>query len=98
MKLFLLMMTALPAFTPGDVNGDSVVSVADIRDLVSHMQGYDISGFVEQAADVNGDNKVDMTDILTLSHFLNHPDTPLPLGENHTITLDGEGDPNGEDM
>lgn len=46
----------------GDVNGDSVVDVADISAIISKMAGTAGSGSAD-AADVNGDNTVDVADI-----------------------------------
>ena len=48
--------------TPGDVNGDGSVDVADIASVISVMAGdgnYD-------AADVNGDGSVDVADIASI--------------------------------
>ena len=45
----------------GDVNGDSVVDVADISSIISYMAGD--STIPEESADVNGDGSVDVADI-----------------------------------
>ena len=49
----------------GDVNGDTVVDVADIATIISVMSGQ--SGHItEKNADVNGDGTVDVADIATI--------------------------------
>ena len=48
----------------GDVNGDSVVDVADISSIISYMAGD--STIPEESADVNGDGSVDVADIASV--------------------------------
>ena len=47
----------------GDVNGDTVVDVADIASIISVMAGSEGSGLPPAAADVNGDGTVDVADV-----------------------------------
>ena len=52
--------------TPGDVNNDAEVTVADVNDVALYIIGQDPIGFVYDAADVNGDEEVDIADIILL--------------------------------
>lgn len=52
-----------PAFTPGDVNDDTLVDIADVSALVSIMLG---NAEATDAADVDGDTKVNFADLLKL--------------------------------
>ena len=51
--------------TPGDVNGDGAVNVADISSVISVMAGEE-SEEVTKAADVNGDGAVNVADIASI--------------------------------
>ncbi|MBP5339482.1 MAG: hypothetical protein J6Z14_09340 [Prevotella sp.] len=50
---------------PGDVDGDSVVDVADIANILSFMSGTAVNITLERA-DVNNDGKADVADIATV--------------------------------
>lgn len=47
----------------GDANGDGVVNVADVVELVNYIKGNPSEKFKETLADVNGDGNIDKTDI-----------------------------------
>lgn len=51
--------------TPGDVNGDGAVNVADISAVISVMAGTESEEIVK-AADVNGDGAVNVADIASI--------------------------------
>ena len=52
--------------TPGDVNNDAEVTVADVNDVALYIIGQDPVGFVYDAADVNDDEEVDIADVILL--------------------------------
>ena len=61
-KEFTNIVEMEPEFTPGDVNGDSRVSVADITTVVDAI----LNESSDAAYDVNGDSRVSVTDITTI--------------------------------
>lgn len=50
-------------FIKGDANGDGVVNVADVVELVNYINGNPSEKFKETLADVNNDGNIDKTDI-----------------------------------
>ena len=57
-----------PQFTPGDVNDDGAVNIADVTSLIDYLLG---SGAVnELAADVNSDNAINIADVTSLIDML----------------------------
>ena len=50
----------------GDVNGDSLISVTDVMEMVSYVLGTVNSGFVVENADINGDGQISVTDVMAL--------------------------------
>ncbi len=54
-----LSPTTMPAFIPGDVNGDGVVNLEDVAPFVDLL----MTGNFLPAADVNGDGIVDLLDV-----------------------------------
>jgi len=67
------------AFTNGDVNGDGIVDLIDVRLCAQIAQGY-ITGTPQQltAADVDSDGDVDMDDVTILSEYILGVRTTLP--------------------
>ena len=53
----------------GDVNGDGSVDIADVTDLIDHVLGKDVEGFILSVADVNFDGNVDIVDVTDLIDF-----------------------------
>ena len=54
-------------FIMGDVNGDGVVGIADVTDLIDYILGGDPQPFIIEAADVTNDGLIgiaDVTDII----------------------------------
>ena len=47
---------------PGDVNGDSEVSIADVNAVLAMI----LSGSIESPGDVNGDGEVNVADVNSL--------------------------------
>ena len=56
--------------TPGDVNGDGRLSIADVTALITYLLGGTPAVFVEEAADVNGDTRVTIGDVTALTNIL----------------------------
>ena len=48
--------------TPGDVNSDGIINMADVLSILSYILGENPDGFDVNAADLNGDGKVTITD------------------------------------
>lgn len=65
-KDITLVMT-VPSFTPGDVNADTFIDVADITATASYIVGRTPANFIEAAADVNNDTYVDVADITLIA-------------------------------
>ena len=55
--------TFSPAPALGDVNGDGIVSIADVLLLVSHILGQDSDLFIAANSDMNGDNIFSVADV-----------------------------------
>ena len=57
---------------PGDANGDNIVNVTDIVEMVNAIMEKPSERFIAEAADVNGDGEVNVTDIvLVVSIIMN---------------------------
>ena len=54
----------------GDVNGDGVVDMNDVNNIVQYLLGNTSDGFDEKAADVNGDGEIGMPDIMFIVNSL----------------------------
>ena len=54
----------------GDVNGDGVVTIADVTMLVNIILGKTTSGFDTRVADVNGDGVVTIADVTALVNII----------------------------
>ncbi|MCR4613466.1 MAG: carbohydrate-binding domain-containing protein [Bacteroidaceae bacterium] len=57
-------------FTPGDVNMDGLVDVADITALAYHIFGTTPTNFDYDAADANNDGDIDVADITAISYMI----------------------------
>jgi len=58
------------AFIPGDANGDGLVNVTDIVEIVNYILGHPSAKFNKVAADVNGDGVVNVTDIVSVVNII----------------------------
>jgi len=56
--------------TPGDVNGDGEVSVADVNSLISAILGGRIPDEAAQYYDINGDGEIGVADVNLLIHMI----------------------------
>ena len=54
----------------GDVNGDGVINVTDITELVAYILGNPSSSFILDNADVSGEGNVDITDVTALVNII----------------------------
>ena len=56
------------AYTPGDVNGDGEVNVADLVAVSNHMAGDETVS--KEKADVNSDGEVNVADLVAISNIM----------------------------
>ena len=56
----------LAKYTPGDVNDDGRINVADIVAIRRLNAGLDDGKFIKEAADVNGDGRTNVADIVAI--------------------------------
>ncbi|MCH5178349.1 MAG: dockerin type I repeat-containing protein [Prevotellaceae bacterium] len=54
----------------GDVNGDGVVSVADVNALYSYIIDGENSGYTAEVVDVNGDGSVTTADVVAIYEII----------------------------
>ncbi|MBQ8714736.1 MAG: leucine-rich repeat protein [Prevotella sp.] len=65
---------------PGDANGDGMVNVTDIVEIVNAILGHPSAKFDPVAADVNSDGEVNVTDIVSVVNIiLSNPATAREL-------------------
>ena len=68
--LFRLVNEPEPTVTPGDVNGDSILSIADVTKLIYYLLSQDDTGVVIANADVDGNGTIAIKDVTTLINML----------------------------
>ena len=51
---------------PGDVDGDSKVSIADVTALIDYLLTLDGTGISQTNADVDNDNKISIADVTAI--------------------------------
>ena len=54
----------------GDVNGDGVVNISDVTDLVNYLLTNDANGINLNTADFNQDSVVNVSDVTALINYL----------------------------
>lgn len=59
-----------PSIIPGDANGDGVVNVADIVEVVNAKDGKQSSNFIKANADLNGNDEIDDNDIIAIKDII----------------------------
>lgn len=65
-------------FTPGDVNGDGTIDVADYVDVASYILEQDPQPFNFAAADLDEDNTIDVGDLVGVAYLaLNYEGAPM---------------------
>ena len=50
----------------GDVNGDHLVDISDVTDIIAYVLGNSPAGFIVEAANVNGDSTIDISDVTAI--------------------------------
>lgn len=75
-------LTVLPASVNGDVNGDKVVNVTDIVNLVAYINGRNPSGFSVLAADLDNNGLLNVADIAKMVVIINASGTALRSSES----------------
>ena len=65
-----------PEFTPGDVNDDGMVNIADVTRLIDYLlDNENTANFNVNAANVNGDADINIADVTALiDRLLNSAD------------------------
>jgi hypothetical protein len=69
-------------YTPGDVNYDNTISLADVIGMVNFFfkgKPYGLEGST-LVCDVNGDCKVTLSDVIYLVNYIFKPNWPSPVG------------------
>jgi len=64
-------LTVMPASVNGDVNGDKVVNVTDVVNMVAYINGRNPSGFSVLAADLDNNGFLNVADITKLVIIIN---------------------------
>ena len=64
-------LTVMPASVNGDVNGDKVVNVTDVVNLVAYINGRNPSGFNALAADLDNNGVLNVADITRMVVIIN---------------------------
>jgi hypothetical protein len=58
------------AFTPGDVNGDGEIDIADVMAMHAHILQVSPQNFNVRAADLNADGLVEIDDVMNLHSII----------------------------
>ena len=53
-------------YTPGDVNDDGSINIADVTSILSIMAGNQSDSLIKEAADVNGDGAINVADVTSV--------------------------------
>ena len=53
-------------YTPGDVNDDGSINIADVTSILSIMAGNQSDSLIKEAADVNGDGVINVADVTSV--------------------------------
>lgn len=76
--LLALVEEETPEFTPGDVNDDGAIDVADYVDVASYILEQDPQPFNFAAADLDEDNAIDVGDLVGVAYLaLNYEGAPM---------------------
>lgn len=76
--LLALVEEETPEFTPGDVNDDGTIDVADYVDVASYILEQDPQPFNFAAADLDEDNAIDVGDLVGVAYLaLNYEGAPM---------------------
>ena len=69
-RFFYTEVTVIVEYEPGDVNGDGVVNITDVTQLISAALTDDYSVIDIDNADLNGDGEVNITDVTLLINLI----------------------------
>ena len=87
--LFILIIpiTASNArFIRGDINGDQVVNISDLTDLIDLLRGHNADNWMFKNADVNGDGRVTIDDVAELIDLiLSDDELSIELSQNSVV-------------
>jgi hypothetical protein len=75
-------LTTVPASVNGDVNGDKVVNVTDIVNLVAYINGRNPVGFSVSAADLDNNGFLNVADITRMVVIINASGSTLRSASN----------------
>ena len=53
-------------YTPGDVNDDGIINIADVTSILSIMAGNQSDSLIREAADVNDDGAINVADVTSV--------------------------------
>ena len=76
-------------YTPGDMNGDGIVSVSDVTLLVDHILGSNNDNFIFENADVNGDRVISVTDVTALVDIILGNDSSNSTIDIQNVVING---------
>ncbi|MDD6902038.1 MAG: formylglycine-generating enzyme family protein [bacterium] len=96
-KLSLLVLILMTAFTVSaqnskDVNGDGVVNVTDVVDVINHILTSSENpnpSANQNSKDVNGDGVVNVTDVVDVINYILKPSEDPNPSANRTFTVNG---------
>ena len=63
---YVEVATAAATVTPGDTNGDGLLTMADVEAFTAYLLGRAPGGFILEAADIDGNGRVDIADVTKL--------------------------------
>ena len=53
-------------YTPGDVNDDGSINIADVTSILSILAGNQSDALIREAADVNDDGAINVADVTSV--------------------------------
>lgn len=69
-NVFFNIIVPETEYSPGDANGDGVITVADYIAIAHYIMNNPPSGFNEKAADANGDGQINVADYIAVAHII----------------------------
>ena len=94
-KTFTVTVKAVAA---GDANGDGVLDVEDVVEMINAIMGHPTEGAPAAATDMNGDGEVDIADIVALINMIISQQGGGNAGVRSMMATDGNGDRLSIDM
>ena len=94
-RAYLQLPMKLVNANMGDVNGDGLISVADVMAMVNHILGGNSDNFYKENADINYDGQISIADVMELVNWMiNGSQTKIKVVANtgdETITYGSGG-------